>query len=97
MQVSFGESLLKNRLRYNPQRPDGIRKAGLEDEKMKLLYTDNDWEELSSVDTKYLTIRDVGVPFVGFENEDDVTTKGGLALEARLQETLSILWEMVGN
>ena len=97
VQVSFSESLRKNRLRYNPERPDSILEHGLEDEKMKRLYADDDWEELSGVNANYLTIGDVRIPFAVFENEDDVTTKGGLVLEARLQETLSILWEMVGN
>jgi hypothetical protein len=97
VQVSFRESLRKNRMRYNPERPDSILEHGLEDEKMMRLYADDDWEELSSVDAKCLSIGDVRVPFVVFENDDDVTKLGGSALESRLGETLRDLWELVGE
>jgi len=38
VQVSYEESLRKNRLRFNPQRPDSILEHGLEDEKLERLY-----------------------------------------------------------
>jgi len=97
VQVSFAESLRKNQQRFNPDRPDSILEHGLEDEKIKRLYDDDDWGELSSADAKYLTIGEVQVPYVTFENEDDVTTQGGFALESRLQETLGQLWGLLGE
>jgi hypothetical protein len=97
VQVSFAESLRKNRQRFNPDRPDSILEHGLEDEKMKRLYDDDDWGEMSSNDASYLSVGDVQVPYVIFENEDDVTTQGGFALESRLQETLGQLWGLLGE
>lgn len=97
VQVSFSESLRKNRKRYNPERPDSILEHGLEDSKMMRLYAEDDWEDLSSAEANFMVIGDVQVPFVVFENEDDVTTKGGSVLGARLRETLMVLWELVGE
>jgi hypothetical protein len=95
VRVSFAESLRKNQLRFNPDKPDSILEHGLEDEKMKRLYADDDWEELSSGDPSYLTVRGVQVPYVVFENEDDISTRGGSALGIRLEEILGKLWGLV--
>jgi hypothetical protein len=93
VQVSFAESLRKNRKRYNPQRPDSILEHGLSDEKMEQLYKEMDWEELSQGKSDgYLEIQGFPVPFVVFENEDDLTTPAGEPLGARLEERLNILW-----
>ncbi|RME08492.1 MAG: hypothetical protein D6803_01090 [Anaerolineae bacterium] len=92
--VSWEESLRKNRARFNPQRPDSILEHGLPDEKMEKLYRYVDWEETSADDPHFLTIQGRRVPYVVFENEDDVTTRGGEALAARLEETLGRLWRI---
>ena len=90
--VSWDESLRKNRQRFNPDRPDSILEHGLSDEKLETLYRTSDWEEVSAGDEEYLTIQGVRVPYVVFENEDDVTTGRGEALGQRLEETLGRLW-----
>ncbi len=92
--VSWEESLRKNRARFNPERPDSILEHGLPDEKMERLYRYVDWDELSAADPAYLTIQGVRVPYAVFENEDDVTTRGGEALAERLDATLGRLWEL---
>jgi hypothetical protein len=99
VQVSYAESLRKNRLRFNPQRPDSILEHGLEDEKMERLYRMDDWQELvaASGSQEYLTARGRQVPYVVFENEDDVTTQGGEPLSRRLEETLGRLWQIQGS
>jgi len=92
--VSWEESLRKNRARFNPDRPDSILEHSLSDEKMERLYKDNDWEEISAGDPHFITIQGVKVPYVVFENEDDVTTAQGEELAQRLEETLGKLWEI---
>lgn len=92
IKVSWEESRRKNQLRYNPDRPDSILEHGLSDEKIKRLYRDDDWDEFSSDDSAYVMVRGQSVPYVVFENEDDVTTIPGPALDLRLQETLDQLW-----
>lgn len=93
--VSYAESLRKNRLRFNPDKPYSILEHGLSDEKMEHLYRDSDWEELTGgSDQGFLTIQGKSVPFVVFDNEDDLTSPGGPALGQRLEETLARLWQL---
>lgn len=91
--VSWEESLRKNKSRFNPDRPDSILEHGLPDDKLEKLYKESDWAELSADDPAILTIQGHKVPYAVFENEDDVTTARGDALGERLEETLQTLWE----
>ena len=91
LNVSWEESLRKNRDRYNPDRPDSILEHGLSDEKMENLYRHVDWDELTAGQPDTVQIQGVSVPYVVFENEDDVTSQGGELLGERLQEVLSQL------
>jgi hypothetical protein len=93
--VSYSESLRKNRRRFNPSRPDSILEHGLSDEKMQQLYSEVDWTELTrGKPSGYLAIDKIRVPFVVFENEDDVTTPGGEPLGQRLETALTALWQL---
>ncbi len=94
IEVSWEESLRKNRGRYNPQRKDSILEHGLSDEKMERLYHQNDWEDISAVSPHYLNVQGIEIPYVVFNNEDDVTTGRGEALGNRLEETLNRLWQL---
>jgi hypothetical protein len=95
IQVSYAESLRKNRRRYNPQRPDSILEHGLSDEKMEQLYKEVDWDELAQGnDDGCLEIKGYSVPFAVFENEDDLTTPGGEPLGTRLGARLEVLWDI---
>ena len=91
--VSWEESLRKNRKRFNPDRPDSILEHGLPDDKLEKLYRDSDWAELTADSPDFLSIQGLKVPYAVFENEDDVTTDRGAALGERLEETMQILWE----
>ena len=90
--VSFAESLRKNRRRFNPDRPDSILEHALPDHRLERLYREDDWEEFSAADPDLVTVKGIRVPYVVFENEDDVTTAGGEALGRRLEEVLERLW-----
>lgn len=90
--VSFEESLRKNRKRFNPDRPDSILEHGLPDAKLERLYKGSDWADLSAVDPHFVTIQGRRVPYAVFENEDDVTSARGDVLGRRLEETLQKLW-----
>jgi hypothetical protein len=96
IQVSYEESLRKNRKRFNPQRPDSILEHAIDDEKLETLYRYDDWQDILARNNanQHISIRGHEVPFVVFENEDDVTTEGGPALGNRLEETLGRLWEL---
>jgi len=92
--VSWEESLRKNRARFNPNRPDSILEHGLTDEKLESLYRYVDWDEITATDTETIEIQGVKVPYIVFENEDDVTTERDEALSKRLKKTLTKLWKL---
>ncbi len=90
--VSWEESLRKNRKRFNPRRPDSILEHSLPDSKLERLYRDVDWPEVTGGDPQNLLIQGVRVPYVAFDNSDDVTTARGEALGQRLEVSLQKLW-----
>ncbi len=96
LKVSWEESLRKNRRRFNPHRPDSILEHSVPDEKLERMYKASDWEQFSAGDPEFITIKGVKVPYVVFENEDDVTTARGPELGQRLEETLGRLWRIAG-
>jgi len=95
VQVSYEESQRKNRKRFNPLRPDSILEHAVDDEKLEVLYRYDDWQDILARNhaNQHISIRGHDVPFVVFDNEDDVTTQGGTALGNRLEETLGRLWD----
>jgi len=92
--VSFAESLRKNRRRFNPERPDSILEHGLSDDKMERLYRDDDWPLFTREPSGSIQVRDNPVPYVVLENEDDVTTGTPALLGERLESILGTLWEL---
>ena len=94
VRVSFAESLRKNRRRFNPERPDSILEHGLSDNKLERLYREDDWAELAPAENGFLELQNQRIPFVVFENEDDVTTGNTDRLAARLETTLGQLWDL---
>lgn len=94
VRVSYQESLRKNRRRFNPERPDSILEHALPDEKVDRLYRHDDWDTFSAHDPDFLSAGSIRVPYVVFENEDDVTTDRPDLLAARLKAALARLWEL---
>ena len=92
LDVSWEESLRKNQARFNPDKPDSILEHGLSDSKMESLYRYSDWKEITADQPEQILINGIPVPYVIFNNEDDVTSQGGDFLSNRLQERLSDLF-----
>jgi hypothetical protein len=92
--ISYEESRLRNARRFNPDRPDSILQHSVPEEKMERLYRDDDFRDLAAADPHTLTIKSLRVPYVVFDNHDDVTSGRPDQLAARLQERLDILWEL---
>jgi hypothetical protein len=97
LDVSWEESLRKNRRRFNPDKPDSILEHGLPDSKLEKLYKEVDWQEVSASNHEYLKIQGRDVPYVVFDNHDDVTTPRGEALGHRLEDCLQQLWKISPN
>jgi hypothetical protein len=91
--VSYEESLRKNRRRFNPERPDSILEHGLPDEKLERMYKQVDWEEVSARDSRYIEIKGHKVPYVIFQNEPEITDKPE-ELGKHLEEILADLWKL---
>lgn len=94
LDVSWEESLRKNRKRFNPEKPDSILEHGLADAKLERLYKEVDWQALSKQDPHTVSIQGQPVPYAVFDNADDVTTRRGDALGARLEQVLQTLWNL---
>jgi hypothetical protein len=94
VEVSWEESLRKNQKRFNPEKPDSILEHSLPYAKLERLYKELDWSEVSKGDEQYLTIQGTQVPYVIFDNTDDVTTQRGDALGKRLARVLTKLWNL---
>jgi hypothetical protein len=94
--VSFEESLRKNRRRFNPARPDSILEHGLPDEKLRKLYTEVDWEKVSAGDPHFVTIRDVRVPYAVLRNEPELTDAFEKWAPA-FQKLTDTLWQRLGR
>ena len=93
LDVSWEESLRKNRARFNPDKPDSILEHGLSDIKLESLYKSSDWGETIAGQPDNIQIQGIPVPYIIFENEDDVTSQGGEILSSRLQDRLSKLYQ----
>jgi len=91
--VSYQESLRKNRRRFNPNKPDSILEHGLPDAKLERLYKAIDWEEVSRKDPEFISIKNYQVPYVIFQNEPEITDKP-LELGKHLEEILNRLWKL---
>jgi hypothetical protein len=92
--ASWEESLRKNKKRFNPGRPDSTLEHSLPDAKLERLYKQVDWEQVSRPDPHYLAISGIQVPYVVFDNADDVTTRRGEGLGLRLEKCLQDLWKL---
>jgi len=92
--VSWEESIRKNKERFNLEKPDSILEHKLPDEKIKKLYYACDWQELIKGSSGYLNIQNLRIPYINFENEDDVTTAMSTKLGNRLEKNLNKLWNL---
>ncbi len=91
--VSWEESLRKNRKRFNPDKPDSILEHSLPDEKLARLYRETDWNEISAQFPAKIQIGQNFVPYATFENEDDITSENDNELGKRLKLVLNELWK----
>jgi hypothetical protein len=89
--VTYEESLRKNRRRFNPERPDSILEHGLPDEKLEKMYKEVDWQEVSAPDSQFIDIKGIKVPYVVFENMPEKTLDPKL-LGTHLEEIAQNLW-----
>ncbi len=93
--VTFEESLRKNRKRFNPDKPDSILEHGLPDKKLEKLYKKVDFHELKKSNT-HIMINGVNVPYIIFNNMPSKTDDFEI-LAPELKVVLDKLWEIYQN
>jgi len=93
--VSYEESVRKNRARKKVGQEDSILFHSLPDEKMEYYYKINDWEKLTRDDPEYITVKGIKVPYAVFKNEPDLTTAAGEPLGKALEGTFGRLWQII--
>ena len=94
IQVSYEESVRKNRRRFKPELAHSVLFHSLPDEKMEFYYKENDWAELAK-DGLQGKIRAQGtdVPYAVFVNEPEVTDNVS-KLAPALKDALDRLWNL---
>lgn len=89
--VSYEESVRKNRRRARPGQEHSILYHSLPDEKMEFYYKVNDWEKLSSKDPGFIEVNGYKVPYGVFENEPEKTLDPKL-IGQELERVTRMLW-----
>ncbi len=92
LNVSYEESVRKNRARARKGQEDSILFHSLPDDKMEYYYKINDWDKLSANDPEYIDVKGIRVPYSVFNNEPDLTTAAGEPLGKALEDTFNKLW-----
>jgi len=88
--VSFQESLRRNRARYDGWRPGSILAHSVPEETMHAVYRTDDWHDLTAgAPTGYMTVHGISVPYVTMPNEPESTDPA--VLDARYGEALRAL------
>lgn len=93
--VTFEESLRKNRKRFNPEKPDSILEHGLPDKKLEKLYKKVDFHDIKKSKT-HININGVRVPYIIFNNMPSKTDDFEI-LAPELKGVLDKLWEIYKN
>ncbi len=92
--VSYEESVRKNRARKKVGQEDSILFHSLPDEKMEFYYKINDWKKLTKDDPEFITVKGFKIPYTVFHNEPDLTTAGGEPLGKALEQCFGQLWKL---
>lgn len=93
--VSYAESVRKNRRRFRPERADSVLYHSLPDDKMEFYYRTNDWATLAgSATSGRIPVQGFQVPFAVFPNEPE-RTDDPAKLGPALEEVLGRLWAIL--
>ena len=93
LDVPYEESVRKNRARKRVGQEDSILYHSLPDEKMEYYYKTNDWKKLSTQDPEFITVKGIKIPYIAFDNQNDLTTPGGEPLGQALEDCFQKLWK----
>ncbi len=89
--VSYEESVRKNRRRARRGEEDSILYHSLPDEKMEFYYRTNDWEKLAAKDPACIEVNGFRIPYAVFQNEPEKTLDPVL-IGNELEKVTTRLW-----
>jgi hypothetical protein len=93
IQVSYEESVRKNRRRFRPELAHSVLFHSLPDEKMEFYYRETDWDRIAPGMSGTITAQDVTIPYSVLVNEPEVTDDFA-KLDPALQGALDRLWTL---
>lgn len=96
IQVSYEESVRKNRRRFKPELAHSVLFHSLPDDKMELYYKETDWPRITQGLTGVIKTGSTTTPYSVLVNEPEVTDHPA-KLEPALEQALQKLWEQCGD
>ncbi len=95
LQVSYEESLRRNRTRYDHENKGGILTHSVPEEEMARTYREDDWEVLAPEEAGYLEVQGIRVPYVTVYNEPEPHSVADFS--RRFQPALEELFDLWKN
>lgn len=93
IQVSYEESVRKNRRRFRPELAHSVLFHSLPDEKMEFYYKETDWPKLATGSEGTLETKGIKIPYAVLNNEPEVTDDFA-KLGPALRQSLDRLWSL---
>ncbi|MFP4460506.1 MAG: hypothetical protein ACLFSQ_13075 [Candidatus Zixiibacteriota bacterium] len=93
VKVDYEESMRKNRLRKNPRKLHSLLEHSVEEDKLKKLYRNDDFDEFSEGAEDYLDVKGIKLPFGVLDNQEDLTSEPDESLAIELEKVFGKLWE----
>jgi len=91
--VSYAESVRKNKLRFDPAQADSILYHSLPDAKMERYYKTNDWEKIAARNPDFIEVKGFKIPYGVFENEPEKTLDPVL-IGKELERVTQKIWKL---
>lgn len=89
--VSFAESVRRNRARYNKNKRDSILTHSVPQAEMEETYCEDDWKEIAPDPSGRIRVNETDVPYTTMLNEPELTVPP--LLEERYRAAIGRLWE----
>jgi hypothetical protein len=96
IQVSYEESVRKNRRRFKPELAHSVLFHSLPDDKMDLYYKDSDWSRIAPGLEGDIATGEIVTPYSVLVNEPEVTDSPD-KLGPALEHSLGALWSRCGD
>jgi hypothetical protein len=94
--VSFEESMRRNKRRYNPEKYDSILQHAVPFKLMEMVYKESDWPEFTQKSPHFLSVRQHQIPYAILKNEPEITDDPA-KIARELEAATGKLWNLYAN